>query len=88
MVITGCSAWTVYQYDNYQGSSLCLYPSDLTNCYPGFYPEPADLGFFAGQASSARRGCFSNKKVMPKSIPKGKFATKQEFTYVPDVEGQ
>merc|ERR1712238_69949 len=36
IVVTGCDAWTIYQYDNYGGNSLCLYPSDTTNCYPSF----------------------------------------------------
>ncbi len=61
-IITGCSAWTVYQYDNYQGGCACLEPSDYNNCYPGFYPDLEDL---SDQISSARRGCYCSKVIQP-----------------------
>merc|ERR1711879_600813 len=37
-VVSGCDAWTIYEYDNYQGRSVCLFPSDQINCYPSFFP--------------------------------------------------
>ena len=55
--MTGCNAWTVYQYNNYQGACACLSPSDYSNCYPGFYK---DLGSsLSNSISSARKGCQS-----------------------------
>jgi len=62
IVVTGCDAWTIYQYDNYGGNSLCLYPSDTSNCYPSFFRQ-SDLGQFADQTSSARKGCYSKNIV-------------------------
>eukprot|EP00095_Tigriopus_kingsejongensis_P009637 maker-scaffold94_size379870-snap-gene-2.32 protein:Tk09637 transcript:maker-scaffold94_size379870-snap-gene-2.32-mRNA-1 annotation:"gamma-crystallin a" len=68
VIVTGCSPWTIYQYDNYQGYSACLYPSDTENCYPSFFPEPSDLGFLSDQVSSAKKGCFSNNKIHGKTL--------------------
>ena len=61
-IVTGCNPWTLYEYNNYQGRCACVYPSDQSNCYPGFYQ---DLGNVAGQISSVRRGCSCNKKLAP-----------------------
>ena len=61
----------MYQYDNYQGASVCLFPSDTTNCYPGFFETPNDLGGLSRQFSSLRVGCFSDTKLFGKSVPKG-----------------
>ena len=67
--MTGCNAWTLYEYNNYQGRSACVYPSDTSNCYPGFYEN---LGNVAGQISSVRRGCYSEVKMAPAALPKSK----------------
>jgi len=65
-IITGCSAWSVYQYDNYQGQCYCLYSGDSSNCYPGFYK---DLGGISNQISSARKGCYCpSNKLVPDEI--------------------
>merc|ERR1719397_1433759 len=37
VIVTGCHPWTLYQYDNYQGQAMCVYPSDTSSCNPGFY---------------------------------------------------
>ncbi|XP_059083004.1 uncharacterized protein LOC131880393 [Tigriopus californicus] len=66
-IITGCSPWTVYQYDNYQGIAKCLYPADTINCYPSFVLEN-DLGGLQNQISSVRRGCFSTDVIHGKTI--------------------
>ncbi len=66
-IVTGCSAWTIYEYDNYQGDSVCLYPADTVNCYPGFFPYDEDLINMANKGSSARKGCYSNKKLVGKA---------------------
>merc|ERR1711988_41061 len=26
IVVTGCSGWTIYQYNNYQGRAMCVFP--------------------------------------------------------------
>jgi hypothetical protein len=64
-IITGCSAWTLYEYRNYHGRCQCLHPSDEENCYPGFYK---DLGKLSNQISSVRHGCLCSKKTMPDNL--------------------
>jgi hypothetical protein len=71
IIVSGCSPWTAYQYNNYEGSSICLYPSDTNNCYPGFFDNPDELGGLSRQFSSVRRGCYSDKKVYGKAVPEG-----------------
>ena len=61
-IVTGCNPWTLYEYNNFQGRCACVYPSDQSNCYPGFYQ---DLGNVANQISSVKRGCYCNKKLAP-----------------------
>ena len=65
IIVTGCSAWTVYQYDNYQGQAACMFPADSSQCSPGFYKTGAELGSLAGQISSVRRGCYAQEKLYP-----------------------
>jgi len=65
IIVTGCQPWTVYQYDNYQGYSMCVYPGDTSSCNPGFYTTSQSLGSLSGQISSARRGCYAKEKVFP-----------------------
>jgi len=65
IVVTGCSSWTVYQYNNYQGRAMCLFPSDSSQCTPGLYPTSASLGSLASDISSVRRGCYAKEKVYP-----------------------
>ena len=67
VIVTGCSAWTLYQYDNYQGAALCVFPSHMGNCNPGFYSTSDQLGVLAGQVSSVRRGCFATEKAYPEN---------------------
>jgi len=67
VIVTGCSGWTLYQYSNYQGLSMCVWPSNTAACYPGFYTTAASLGSLAGQVSSARKGCFSSLSVLPEN---------------------
>merc|ERR1719232_1727766 len=62
VIVTGCNPWTLYEYNNFQGRCACVYPSDQSNCYPGFYQ---DLGNVANQISSVKRGCYCNKKLAP-----------------------
>lgn len=70
-IVTGCTPWTIYEYDNFEGNSYCLYPADTNNCYPGFFPSGSDLGGLSGKISSVRRGCFSkngNQSTMKEHI--------------------
>merc|ERR1712029_1216625 len=62
IIVTGCQPWTVYQYTNYQGRAMCLFPSDTSLCTPGLYPTSSNLGSLAGDVSSARRGCYAKGK--------------------------
>ena len=75
VIVTGCSAWTLYQFNNYQGERLCVWPANTAACYPGFYTTGQSLGLLAGQVSSARKGCFAKRSVMPDNYePEGKAA--------------
>jgi len=65
IIVTGCQPWTVYQYNNYQGRAMCVFPSDSSQCTPGLYPTSSSLGSLAGDVSSARRGCYAQEKVYP-----------------------
>jgi len=71
IIVTGCDAWTIYQYDNYRGSSMCLFPGDSSACNPGLYPNSQSLGMLAGTVSSARRGCYAQKKMYPVNYNRG-----------------
>jgi len=71
IIVTGCSPWTVYEYDNYQGSSVCFYPLSEFDCTPGFYDTPAVMAGISRKMSSTARGCFAEKKLYPKPVPKG-----------------
>ncbi|TRY66957.1 hypothetical protein TCAL_03749 [Tigriopus californicus] len=59
LLVTGCSPWTVYQFPNFQGASVCFMPQNTQSCAPGFFPNAGRLGGLAGQMSSARMGCYS-----------------------------
>ena len=65
LIVTGCSGWTVYDGQNYQGNCKCVWPSDTNACYPGFYSTEQTLGSLSRSISSARRGCFCSKSVLP-----------------------
>jgi len=65
IIVSGCQPWTVYQYTNYQGRAMCLFPSDTSLCTPGLYPTSNNLGSLAGDVSSARRGCYAKEKIYP-----------------------
>merc|ERR1712002_1125091 len=65
IVVTGCSAWTLYQYDSYNGYAMCVFPESTSKCTPGFYSTRQSLGSLAGQVSSVRRGCYAKNKVLP-----------------------
>ena len=45
---------------NFKGNSLCLFPDDNKNCYPGFYPK--GLQDLSGTINSARKGCYKTKE--------------------------
>jgi len=65
IVVTGCNPWTLYEYDNYQGQAVCVFPSDTTKCDPGLYKDSQSLGYLAGKVSSVKRGCYANTKLLP-----------------------
>ena len=80
IIVTGCSPWTVYEYNNYQGAATCFYPADTVNCYPGFYRTPDELGGMAGKMSSARKGCYATKRAYPKPVPMGRIQKSEPKT--------
>ena len=68
IVVTGCTAWTLYSDANYYGSCTCVYPGDTSKCFPGFYSTEQSLGSLSRKVSSVRRGCYChNNKVFPEN---------------------
>ena len=53
----------LFRHNNYQGNSVCLTPSDSTNCYPGFYKK-SKLDHMSGKISSVRKGCFNPENII------------------------
>ena len=66
VIITGCEPWTVYLENNYEGASRCLFPSNVENCTPGFYPTVISInkGIADGKLSSAKRGCQDEQQII------------------------
>merc|ERR1712080_352397 len=54
VIVTGCNPWTLYEYSNYKGKSMCVYPENTSKCSPGFYSTRQSLGSLAGTVSSVR----------------------------------
>ncbi|CAB4063590.1 unnamed protein product [Lepeophtheirus salmonis] len=72
IIITGCKPWTLYETENFGGSSICVYPNSMSSpCKPGFFVEPSDFGHFADQVSSVRLGCFSKSSFVAKPFIEG-----------------
>ena len=65
VIVTGCQPWTLYQYNNYTGRAMCVFPKDTSSCEPGLYPTGSSLGSLQGDVSSARKGCYAKEKVYP-----------------------
>merc|ERR1712210_319002 len=65
LIVTGCSFWTLYQDRYYQGSAVCVAPSNQASCEPGFYSTRSSLSGIAGDISSLRRGCYSKRWLLP-----------------------
>jgi hypothetical protein len=61
-IVTGCSGFTVYEFNDYKGRCACLLPADQVNCYPGKF---ANLDSLSNHVSSVRRGCFCPNKILP-----------------------
>ena len=61
MVITGCTPWTLYEHDNYEGQSICWYPNNKPRCSK-FVETTSDMNNWAKKVSSVRKGCHSRKK--------------------------
>merc|ERR1712142_155967 len=65
VIVTGCNPWTLYEYDNYGGSAMCVFPGSTVDCTPGLYPTSESLGSLAGRVSSTRKGCYAQEHVLP-----------------------
>jgi len=65
LIVTGCNAWTLYEYSNYKGRCKCVYPASSSDCTPGFYTNESSLGQVARTISSARKGCYCNSRALP-----------------------
>merc|ERR1712013_383095 len=67
VIVTGCSPWTLYESDHFEGSAMCVFPSSSTDCTPGLYPFAKALSDLGGKVSSARKGCYARRKVWPQN---------------------
>ncbi|CAG0913388.1 unnamed protein product [Notodromas monacha] len=79
LIVTGSSTWTLYEYEFYQGRSVCVGPAD-NDGNPGLYPTVATIGL--GQditISSARRGCFNSVESKPIKIEKNVVYSSKDF---------
>jgi len=65
LIVTGCSGWTIYEYEHYQGAALCLMPGNKIDCQPGFFISTYNFGILKDRISSVRRGCQTNNIVYP-----------------------
>ena len=65
LIVTGCSAWTIYEGNDYSGYAMCVFPSDSTACLPGLYPTAHTLSTLGGKVSSVRKGCLAQTRVYP-----------------------
>ena len=49
LTVTGCSGWTIYEYEHYQGAALCLMPGNKIDCQPGFFISTYNFGILKGE---------------------------------------
>jgi len=72
IIVTGCDPWTLYDGTHYRGRSVCVYPGDRHQCYPGFYKSRYNLDShgIARYVKSARVGCFSSYTIVGDSVIK------------------
>merc|ERR1711962_1264000 len=63
LVITGCTAWTLYQHEYYQGITICaeVHPIGGDLCSAAY--DLRDVGFPNNRLSSIRRGCYAEKTI-------------------------
>lgn len=60
-----------HRFPNYAGYSVCVYPSDVSNCSPGFFPSRKYMGGMERAVSSVRKGCFSRNIIKGESLRSG-----------------
>ena len=53
LVVSGPSAWTLYQAENYLGRSVCVFPNSSVSCLPNFYTDTFIIG-------SIKKGCIED----------------------------
>jgi len=54
------------------GDAVCFYPSDTSNCYPGFFETTIDMGGISNDIGSIEPGCFGIGKKM--AVPSNGFS--------------
>ena len=70
MVYSPSSHYDTCSRSYYQGRSVCVYPGNRYECYPGFYKSRYNLDDhgIARFVRSARKGCFSSYVISPDGI--------------------
>ena len=63
LIITGSSAWTIYDQPNYLGNAICLQPQYSPYYEPAFVPDTIQLDPTVphGSIRSVRKGCWTTK---------------------------
>jgi len=63
LIVTGSSAWTIYNKPNYQGSAVCLEIAPSPYYEPAFVPDTIflDPSVPHGFVASVRKGCHTSK---------------------------
>ena len=75
----------LFSRTHYRGRSVCVYPGDRYQCYPGFYKSRYNLDSdgIARFVKSARLGCFSSYTIVGDSVVKA--ATGSYFRIATDA---
>ncbi|CAG0924222.1 unnamed protein product, partial [Notodromas monacha] len=74
--VTGASPWTIYEFDFFQGKSLCLFPAPDGN--PGLFPTKQTMGLSV--IMSVRKGCYSNVRLSPIQLRKNQITSSRNVT--------
>ena len=83
LIITGLSPWTVYDQNNFNGESVCIYPPKSDNFTPAFVTDLKTIGIPYNTIHSARKGCWG----VPKRSSGRMMSEAQTFFYSSSSSG-
>lgn len=62
IIITGASAWTIFDQPNYQGNSICLFPEPSSDYKPYIISDTSSISVPHGSIKSVRKGCVGKQQ--------------------------